>query len=332
MLKPVSIIRGFVALIASAIYLSSTAAAADRIRLDLSWLPQAEYGGFYQALADGTYAHEDLDVIIEPGGPQKNLAQLLAAGRSDVILGNSSIVLNAVAQGLDFVAIAAFLQIEPTMLFAHDDPGIKSFSDLKGHPAAVTNPAVMTYWPLLKMKYGFSDEQIRPYPYSYAFFIANADAIQQGFVTSDLGQLRRQGIKVKTFLLADYGYRPYGNLVITTRKFATEHPEMLRRFVSASSVGWKNFLHGNSSRAKALILAGNEDYTSENFDDAKGAMIEGRFVEGGDAASGGIGIMTDERWKEFFRSSVEAGVYPGSVDYRQAYTLDFVKSANLTKP
>ena len=326
-------IRGFIMLAAMAVFVaSSSAGAADRIRLGLSWLPQAEYGGFYQAKADGIYERYGLDVEIDPGSPQKNLGQLLAAGAYDVVLGNSSIVFNANAVGLEFVTAAAFFQKEPTILFAHDDPEIETIADLKGHPAAITNLSVMSFWPTLKKKYGFTDDQIRPYPYSYAFFLSNEKAIQQGFLTNDVGQLKREGIEVKTFLLADNGYNPYGNTVIATRKFAEENADVLQRFITATSEGWKAFLHGDSSGAEALILAGNQDYTPETFEDAKQAILESGIVEGGDAETGGIGTMTDARWKEFFQTEVEAGNIPDSFDYKSAYTLDFVHPDKLTKP
>jgi NitT/TauT family transport system substrate-binding protein len=312
-------------------FFTSASSGADRITLGLSWLPQAEYGGFYQALADGTYARHGLDVIIKPGGAQINPGQLLAAGAYDVVLGNSSIALNAIEQKLDFLAVAAFFQQEPTILIAHDDPAINTLADLKGHPAAISGTAAATYWPLLKLKFGFSDKQIRPYPYSFAPFIANPEAIQQGFLTNDRAQLERKGIKVKTFLLADYGYAPYGDLVITTRKFEQDHQDSVQRFVTATSEGWRNFLSGDSSKAKALILAGNADYTDQIFEDARRVIIEKRFVDGGDASTDGIGIMTNERWDSFFKTSVETGVYPPTLDYKNSYTLDFVQPGSLTK-
>lgn len=326
--------RLFRILVVAVAALSSPAAAhaADKVTLGLSWLPQAEYGGFYQALADGTYARNGLDVVIKPGGAQINPGQLLAAGSYDFVLGNSSIALSAREQGLDFVAVGAFFQKEPTILIAHDDPSIKSFADLKDHPAAITGPGRATYWQLLKLKYGFSDRQLRPYTYNFATFFANPDSIRQGFLTNDRGLLERQGVKVKTFLLADYGYAPYGNLVITTRKYMAGHSDVVQRFIAATSEGWKNFLHGDVSKARALIKAGNSDYTDENFDDARKVILEEGFVEGGDAKSGGLGTMTDARWESFFRASVEAGVYPASVDYRQAYTLDFVRAEKLARP
>src|SRR5262249_15295133 len=147
------------------------------------WYAEAEHGGFYQALAEGTYKKYGLDVTIKMGGPQVNGLQLLAAGQLDIAMGDALQVISAVEQEVPVTAIAATFQKNPTVLIAH--PGISKLEDLKGRPIALSAAANTTFWPWLKQHYGFTDDQKRPYAFSVQPFLADPKLSQQGFVTSE---------------------------------------------------------------------------------------------------------------------------------------------------
>ena len=299
--------------------------ALDKIVFGTYWLPVAEFGGFYQALADGTYAANGLDVDLKAGGPQINTAQLLAAGAYDVAVGvNSLVPLNLAAQGASTVAVASIYQKDPQALMAHEEMGFKTLADLKGHPILVSTDSVSTFWQFLKVKYDFSDNQIRPYTFNMAPFLNDKTAVHQCYITNEPQMLAAKGIKTTTFLLADYGYASYSSLLIASKKMMTERRDVLRRFVAATITGWSTFLHGDPAKARAAILKANPDYTPANFDASRAALIRYGIVESGDALTRGIGAMTAERWKAFFDTMVAAGVLPAKLDYKSAYSLEFL--------
>lgn len=304
---------------------STAPRAADRVSFGTDWRAQAEHGGFYQALANGLYAKRGLEVTLRQGGPQINHAQLLAAGRIDFSMApNSFIPLNFVAQDIPMVAVAAMFQKDPAVLIAHPGVGHDSLAALKGKKIMISPDTRIGFWRFLKGKYGYTDDQIAPYTFNLAPFLADKLAIQQGYLSSEPFQLERAGIKPNVFLLADAGYASYAALIVTSRRLADSNPDLVQRFVDASIEGWRSYLRDDPSPAHALIKADNPEMTDDLLAYGRAKLIEYDIVDGGDAAAGGIGGMTAARWREFFAVMAADGLYPPTLDIGRAYTLDFV--------
>lgn len=301
-------------------------AARTHITFATDWRAQAEQGGFYQAVATGEYTRRGLDVTIMQGGPAVNVPQLLAAGSVDMGMGsNSFIALNLAAEKVPVKAVAAFMQKDPQVLMAHPDQGIKSISDMKGRPILLSDASITAFWVWLKAKYGFTDDMVRKYTFNPAPFIADKKAIQQGYVTSEPYTIEKEaGFAPAVFLLADEGYPGYAAMVLVPDAFIARNPEAVRAFVEGSAAGWKSYLNGDAAPGDALILKDNPEATPDLLAQAREKMKSYGIVESGDA---GIGTMTDERWAAFFKVASEQGVYPKDMDYKSAYTLDFLKPA-----
>lgn len=305
--------------------LCGLANAKDKVVFGTNWSAQAEHGGFYYAKAYGIYDEYGLDVEIVPGGAQVDTAAMLIGGKYDfALLSNSFIFMNMVQQEIPFEAVAAVFQKDPQVLMAHPERGFQSLADIKDQTVFISTDARDTYWKFLKLKFGFSDEQVKPYTYSIAPFLADTSVIQQGYVTNEPFRAKEAGVDPTVFLIADYGYPSYAAIIGTAKKLAADNPDLVRRFVEASMKGWKVYLSGERSKADALILADNPDYTQKAADEAVAAMNQYQLASGGDAATLGYGAMTEARWKEFFDTMVEAGVYPADLDWKQAFNLDFV--------
>src|SRR4030081_2285063 len=112
---------------------SASAQQLDKVRFGTNWVAEPEHGGFYQALADGTYRQYGLDVTIVPGGPQVNNRILLPVGKLDLFMSANTLQsLDAVEQNIPTVAVAAMFQKDPQVLIAHPDVGVDKFEDLRG--------------------------------------------------------------------------------------------------------------------------------------------------------------------------------------------------------
>ena len=290
------------------------------------WLAQAEHGGFYQALAEGTYKKYGLDVTIKMGGPQVNGLQLLAAGQLDVAMADGLQVLSAIEQDVPLTTIAATFQKNPTVLIAH--PGVAKIEDLKGKPIAIAAAANTTFWPWLKQQYGFTDDQKRPYGFSVQPFLADPRLSQQGFATSEPFSIEKAGVKPVVFLLADRGYPPYSEVLAVKRDTLARRGDALQRFVRASAEGWKSYL-ANPAPGNALIRRDNPEMSEELLAFGVRKMRENAIVDGGDAKAAGLLTMTDARWKatvDFLRS---ANLAKAGTDYAKAWTLDVVKGVRV---
>lgn len=312
---------------AALLAMSGPAAALDRVSFATNWRAEAEHGGFYQALADGTYAKYGLDVTILQGGPQSNNRLLLAAGRIDFDMGANMIqAFNAVAQGIPIVAVAALFQKDPFILMSHPGQGLDRFADL---PKATTyylgTDALVSVFQWLHQAYGFSRARVTPYTFNSAPFIADKTAIQQGYVTSEPFAIEQQGgFKPSVFLAADYGYQSYSTTIETRRDLIAKNPDLVQRFVNASIIGWYHYLYGNNAAANALIKKDNPDMTDAQLAYSIAAMKAHGIVDSGDAEKRGIGAMTDQRMKAFFVQMVAAGLFKKDLDYRRAYVTTFV--------
>ena len=305
--------------------IASNALAADKLTVGTDWRAEAEHGGYYQAFATGLYAKAGLEVTIRQGGPQVNHSQLLAAGKLDIsVAPNSFIPLNFVDQKVPVVAVASMFQKDPAVLIAHAGQGHDTIAALKGQKIMISPDTRIGFWRFLKSKYGFSDDQIAPYTFNLAPFLADPKAIQQGYVTSEPFQIERSGKKPVVMLLSDAGYTSYASLIVASRKMVDTQPDVVQRFVDASIVGWASYLNGDPAPAHALIKRDNPDMTDELLAYGRDKLKAYGIVESGDAATGGIGAMNDARWKAFFDLMAADGLYPAGMDYRRAYTLAFV--------
>ena len=303
-----------------------SAEALDKVTFGTNWLAEAEHGGFYQAVVDGTYAKYGLDVTILPGGPQANNGILLPTGKIDFYMGGNMIQgLSAVEQGIPTVTVAAFFQKDPQCFISHPDSGHDTFESLKTAPVFVGKEGLATFYSWMVSAHGFSEDRVKPYTFNTAPFIADKNSAQQGYVTSEPFAVEKQGgFKPNVFLLADQGFSTYATTIIARSEMVEKRPDLVQRFVDASAVGWYHYLYGNNAKANAAIKTDNPDISDEELAYAIAKMKEFGIVDSGDTKTLGIGAMTDARQKDFFDKMVKAAVLSGSIDYKKAYTLQFV--------
>jgi len=321
--------RNWLAALAGGAWLMAAASGAwaqDKVTFGLDWLPQAEHGGFFQAAANGIYRKHNLDVTIRPGGPQVNHTQLLIAGRLDFnMTSNSFLALNFVRENIPFRVVAALFQKDPSVLIAHPNQGNDTFPQLKGKPILISSDTRAGWWNFLRVKFGYTDAQIRPYTFNLAPFLADKSLIQQGYLGSEPFSIRQAtGIEPVVLLIADAGYTGYANLIGVSDRNIKERPDLVRRFVDATIEGWYSYLYGDPAPGNAAIRAANPEMTQALIDYGRAAMLRNGIVDSGDALQNGIGAINPARFADFHRTMAAAGLYPATLDVARAYTTEFV--------
>ena len=301
-------------------------AALDKVTFATNWLAEAEHGGFYQAKADGTYEKYGLDVTILQGGPNANNRLLLAAGKIEFDLGANLIqAFDAVARDIPIVAVAALFQKDPFILMSHPGVGLDRIEDLPTAAAFIGKDGFVSVYQWLKKAYGFKDENVKPYTFNSAPFIADKHSIEQGYATSEPFEVERQGkFKPNVFLAADHGYNSYSTTIETTRGLIDKNPDLVQQFVDASIIGWYNYIYDDNRAANALIKRDNPDIGDGQLAYSVTKMKEYGIVNSGNSLPLGIGAMRDARVKSFFVKMVEAGLFKPELDYKRAYTLQFI--------
>lgn len=306
---------------------AAPANALDEVSFGTNWLAQAEHGGYYQAVADGTYEKYGLKVTIRQGGPQGANRALLTGGQIQFYMGGMTTAIDAVKEGIPTLTIASIFQKDPQVLLAHPDAGFKTFDDLAGASKYILGKdGFISYFLWMKARNpAFVDEKFEPYTFSPAPFIADKQAIQQGYLTSEPFEIERQaGFAPQVFLLADNGFSPYSTTIETMRPWYEANKDVAKRFVEASIIGWYNYLYGDNAAANALIKLDNPEMTDEQMAYGLAKMKEYGILVSGDAIDKGIGCMTDARWDDFYNQLVSVGLFTAGVDVKQAYTTELV--------
>jgi NitT/TauT family transport system substrate-binding protein len=314
---------GLLALVVATV--PARAETLDKVSFGTNWVAEGEHGGFFQALADGTYKKYGLDVTIVPGGPNDNNRISLIAGKLDFYMAaNTLMSFDAVANNVPVVTVAAIFQKDPQVFLSHPDSKVAKLEDLKPLTLFVSKEGVASYFQWLKSEYGFSEAKVRPYTFNAQPFLANRQSAMQGYVTSEPFAVEKAAkFKPGVILLADYGFNTYSTLIETRRDLIDSKPDLVQRFVDASVIGWYNYLYGDNAPANAMIRKLNPEMTDELLAYSVAKMKEYGIVDSGDTLKDGIGAMSDARVASFYDKMVRAGVVRGNIDFRKAYTLRF---------
>ncbi len=290
------------------------------VTLQTDWYPQPEHGGFYEALLKGYYKQEGLDVTIAPGGPMIVGDQQVASGAATFAMDSSDQVLVSVSHGLPLIAVAATLQRDPQGVMVHKDSPVKTFADLNGHAVAV-RPGSIWFQYLVK-KYKLDDVQEIPATYSVANFLADPNYIQQAFVTSEPYFAKKGGAEVRMLQVSETGYVPY-RVYVTSSSFVREHPDIVAKFVRASTKGWRDYI-ADPSLADAEINKLNPAMNVDQMNFSALTLKDMKFETGDGPDGDQLGRFTPERWATMYQQLIDLKVITTPIDPKTAYTLKYL--------
>jgi NitT/TauT family transport system substrate-binding protein len=287
------------------------ASAQEKVVFATNWKAQAAHGGFYQALADGTYARAGLQVEILQGGPQVNNRPLLPAGKIDFLMtGNLLHTFDNVKNGVPTIVVASMFQKDPQAMFAHPGQGYDRFADLARAPTVfVAKDGQFSFWQWMKAEHGFRDAQLKPYNYNLGPFLADKRSVQQGYsIAEPLAIQAQAGFEPVVHLLADHGYSTYSTTIETRIDMVRNKPETVRKFVEASILGWVNYLYGDNRAANALIRKANPEVTEAEIAGSIALMKKLGIVDSGEALTRGIGAINEARIRDFHDKMGQGGL------------------------
>jgi NitT/TauT family transport system substrate-binding protein len=286
-----------------------TAPAPPKVRFKTDWYPQAEHGGFYQAVARGFYREAGIDVEIVPGGPGVLVSDIVLSGQVDLAMGRSDDMIAWVSKGLPFVIVGVYMERDPQAILVHEEGPVKAFADLNGR--TVMGVPGSNWIEYIKVHYHV-DFNLIPSNFGLAQFMADKNFVQQCFVTNEPYYVRKNGGHPRTLLMSDSGFRPY-RVLYTTQRYVREHPREVRVFVAASLRGWDDFMNGDPSPGKALISKGNASMSGEFMDYSIKAMRDEHIVTGRAEDGERLGLMTRRRMEEQVNDLSQLGIIPALI-------------------
>ena len=321
-----AVVTGGAAIAGTTVLGARTARAATKVTFLANWYAEAEHGGFYHALASGLYEKAGLDVEIKQGGPQLNVTQLLLGGEADFIMGYDIQVLSGRERGLPVKAVATSFQVELQGIMVR--PDVKSLADLKGRKIYVSSSAYTSYWPWLKKRFGYTDDMAGTKSGGLQTFFADPTSGVTGYVTHEPFVAMQRNVPVKFLMFSDEGYPTYTNPIVSTDAYLQKNGEVVSRFLRASMQGWKNYLQ-EPTAGNLLIKKMNTKMDDAQIAFSYRKIKELEAVEGRDAKTMGIGIMTEERWRKTRDFMVDVGLLKPETDWKQAFTLDYIKDLRV---
>ena len=278
------------------------------ITLALNWVPEPEFGGYYEGLLSGIYKDAGFDVTILPGGPDAPTLELLATGQVQVAIAAGEELLVRRHKGIEAVAIWPALQLNPAGLMTHAD-GPKTFEEIQGGRVAIgIGSALHSH---LWQRFAW-EGKVEAVPYGGAIgpFLADKTLIQQAYITSEPCLARAQGVEVNFLRAADAGWNPYGAVVTV----ADPPPPWAAEFARATQRAWEAYMK-DPARANAEIARLNDLLPPTVL----GCIAEAQapFLTGTD----GLGMMTKARWDATAATLVELGLIPAGSTAEGAWRL-----------
>lgn len=277
-----------------------------KLTLQLNWVPEPEFGGFYAAKHLGLYQTHGLDVDIVAGSAGIQTWQMVATGKVPLALSTSDEVVRAKLKDADVLGIYAVYQTSPRAFMVHESSGVSSLEDIfkSGTIKRVAMEAGKAEGRFLEKRYGFGSVELIQYSGNLSLFLQDPTMAQQCFIFSEPVSAKLQGVPVRAFSLAESGFNPYLNIVVTSREFLDKNRAAVESFVHATREGWQAYLDDPGPTNEYMRTQG-ADMTLEAMKLA--ADLQKPLVTDGEGTSKYLGHMSEERWRTSTQQLVDLG-------------------------
>ncbi|OYZ19248.1 MAG: hypothetical protein B7Y39_12270 [Bdellovibrio sp. 28-41-41] len=282
---------------------AQAASTGTTYKLALNWLPEPQFGGFYQALIDDEFKKQGLNIEILPGGSGTPTVQMLTKGVVDFAIVSAEEILISNDKNLknNVVGIFAAFQKNPQMIMSHESRKFKNIGDVLTNEGYLAWQKGLSYSLYLLKKYPHAKVKMVPYLGGLSQFQKDDQLSQQGFITSEpiaAGDLK---IPISTFLVADEGFNPYTTVLSVRKDFNKVHPETVKKLHQAVANGWTSYLK-NPDKANAYMAKLNPGMKPDTF--KKSAEAQAALIQNTD----GLGKMTENRWGELILQVKKLGL------------------------
>lgn len=305
-----------VTLIFFAAGISSGAASNTKVKLALNWKAEPEFAGFYTAQIKKLYENNGVETEILQGGAGTPTIQMLAAKQVEFAIVSGDEIIIARSRGADVVALFAVFQKAPYAFMLREESPIADMKSLFNSSSTVAVVKGLPYVSFLEKKYGFQKVKIVPYAGGITNFLSDKNFVQQSFISSEPLLASKQGIKTKTFLVADEGFNPYTVVLATNGETLKKKPELVRAMVLAAKEGWESYLV-DPKPTHELIAKLNPAMTVESMNEMH--KIEARFIESDETKKHGLGYMSEKRWMDLASQLKDLGLIEKAIPANQLF-------------
>jgi NitT/TauT family transport system substrate-binding protein len=299
----------------------------DEVKLQLKWVHQAQFAGFYMAQEKGYYAQENIKVTFLEGGQGIDIAKQVLSGEADFGVMVPEDILIERSHGRSLTAIAAIYRRSATVFAARADSGIVRPADLQGRTIALGGEAgtirffEMPFYAMMK-NLGLEVSTIKKIPYDpiYRSFAEGEADATPCYATTGLIQLRDKGMKLNLIWPSDYGVHFYSDTLATPERLIRERPDLVTRFLRATLKGWQDAV-GDPEHALSVIL----QYAGASSRELQRRMMEAQMplIHTGEDK---IGWMKPEEWSRMYGMLLDQHLLAAPFEVEKSYDLHFLKT------
>ncbi len=295
----------------------------EQVTVQLKWIHQAQFAGMYAADKKGFYAQENLDVTLNPGGPDmppdQPVADLLS-GETDFSIISGDRLLTARSRGDPVVAIAVVFQRNPYVYVSLKGSGIERPQDLVGKKVMVGPDAEIQHQALLR-KLGIAPTAIEQIP-----FERNVTPLATGQIDAHMVYRTGTGLafdetgyQLNWLWMEDYGIYSYVDTIVASEALVEQNPDLVERFLRATLKGWRYAIE-NPDEAVDLTL----QYDPALSRDRQARMMAAQtpLIHTGEV---NIGWMRADVWREMHDMLLEQGILDAPLDLARVYTMEFLE-------
>lgn len=287
------------------------------VRLQLNWVPEPEFGGFYAAVQDGLYAARGITVEIIRGASGTPTPQLTATGQVEFGIVSGDQILSFAERGANLVGVFAVFHTSPMGIMVKADAPWKTLEELWKSDATIAMEAGLPFVKYLNARFGAGTVKIIPTGTGLAAFERGTVQAQQCFISAEPVQMELKGQRVRVFSLAAGGYDPYTVTVATRREYLEANRGVCERFVQATREGWVRYL-ANPAKYNPAMHALNPAMSMEAM--AAAAVLQDPLVAPAAGSAVPVGWMTAERWARLAEQMKELGLIKSvPTDVRAAF-------------
>lgn len=220
--------------------LASILSSSERVTIQLPWLHQFQFAGYYVAKHKGYYADAGLDVTILDAGSEQDAFSAVMKGKAQYGVGRSSLIVNYIS-GAPIVLMAAIFQSSPMMLLTRKDANIRSAKDLKNKRVMLTNDTIAgAEMQAMLRSVGLlpSDLRLQPHSYDPMSLARNETDAMVAYLSNEPFILQKAGIETYPIDPKEYGFDYYSDILFTTKDEIARYPKRTEAFYDASMRGW----------------------------------------------------------------------------------------------
>lgn len=306
------------AIVAVAACAPSTATLTP-ISVQLRWMHNAQFAGFYAADQNGYYADEGLSVTFTEGGPTVDFIQSVLDGTAQFGIANADGLILARAAGKPVRAIATIYRRSPNVFITLDESGIRRPQEFVGKRIRVV-PASRPILQAMLAQVG-----VKPGTYTEVGVAATLDPlyagevdVSSGFITNEVIVAKAAGYRLNLIYPDDYGVHFYADTLFTRDELIATDPDLVMRFVRATLKGWV-FAIENPAEAGPMV---------QHYNPRADAALETVKLTASlplvNTGEDFIGAMKPEMWAGMERTLRAQAVLTTTVAVDQVYTLDFL--------